>query len=56
MNDVVAEGGIIAATHRTAKYFFCVPVRWDDRYETWFKTVCILIMSHTKVGFGLSER
>ena len=31
------------------KKICCLPVRWDDRSETWFKTFCILIRSQTKV-------
>ena len=26
-----------------------LPVRWDNRSETWFQTFCILIRSQTKV-------
>jgi len=44
MNDVVSKGGIITATDRMLKIkkkFLRLPVRWDDRSETWFKMFCI---------------
>jgi len=47
---VVAQGGIITETDRTLKLFLCLPVRWDDRSESWFKTFCILIRFQTLVS------
>jgi len=53
MHDVVAQGGIITATDQMLNiknFFLHLPVRWDDRSETWFKTLCMLIRSQTLVS------
>ena len=41
---------IITVTVRTLTFFLHLPVRWNDRSEKWFKTICILIMYHTSVS------
>jgi len=53
MHDVVAQGGIITATDQMLnikKFFLHLPVRWDNRSETRFKTLCMLIRSQTLVS------
>jgi len=46
--------GIITATDRMLKiekkFFLHLPVRLDDRSETWFNTFCVLIRSQTLVS------
>ena len=50
MNDVVALSGIITATDRTLKILnFFSAFASEIRSETWFKTLCVLIWSRTKV-------